>query len=148
LEIRLHNVGLGPAVVLGFEAYRNDRLVSGRSPVNGHDLAGSFGFSEQATTRDDIRYGQVIPANERATIFKIAAWKRPMSAAEFSDLLRKSSAEHTIVTCYRSIYPDRTFAAINAQVKIPESSCASPGFYARFPPLPDPTRIELTVPSH
>lgn len=146
LELRVHNVGLGPAVILGFEAYKNEQLVSGRAPVNGHDLAASFGFGEQATSKDDLRYGQVIPPNEKATIFKITAWRQPMQWEKFSDLVRKGGFEHHLVLCYRSIYPDRYFATVDPKYNPPKSSCAAPGHFTHFPPLPDPMRIELEPP--
>ena len=146
LEIRVHNVGLGPALVLGFEAYKDARLVSGTAPVNGHDLAASYGFGDQATSRDELKYGQVIAPNERITIFKVTLWRRPMSWQEFSTLTARGEMAHRLITCYRSIYSDRYFAALNPQLPIPASSCASPGNYRRWPPLPDPSRIELDPP--
>lgn len=146
LELRVHNVGLGPAVILGFEAYKHDQLVSGHAPVNGHDLAASFGFGEQATSRDELRYGQVIPANERATIFKVTVWRRPMPSDRFLELVTKGEFEHRLVVCYRSIYPDRYFAAVGSKDQVPASSCASPEYFTHRPPMPDPMRIELSPP--
>jgi hypothetical protein len=146
LEIRVRNVGLGPALILGFEAYKEEKLVSGRAPLNGHDLADSFGFSNQATSRDEIRYGQVIPPNEKITIFKISEWRKPLSAEEFSKLISIGESKHQLVLCYRSLYPDRYFAAVQSGGKLPTPSCASPGYYTRFPPLPIPMRITLDAP--
>ena len=145
LELRIHNVGLGPAVILNFEGYKNDILVSGMTPLNGHDLAASFGLSSQATSRDELRFGKVIPSNERVTIFKVTKWHNPISIEKFQELVRNGTFNHKLIICYRSIYPDRYFSAVGSQEKIPKASCAEPGYFKKFSKFTDPMRRELDV---
>jgi hypothetical protein len=143
LSISVRNVGLGPAIVTGFEAYKNEQLVSGRSPVNGHDLAASFGLIKQATSRDELRHGLVIPPNERVSVFKVTKWHDPLGYQQFNDMVNQGLRQHKLVVCYRSVYSDRNFASLNNKEEGMKTFCASPN---RFGALPDPMRIEIAAP--
>ena len=130
------NVGLGPAFILGFEAYKNEKPVAPFFPTNGHDLAASFGLKNNATTRDEMRQGQVIPVGGRITIFRVTRWNDVLSPAEFSDLVEAGLREHAIATCYASVYAERKFGLFGRGLNAENVRCAkgvkvNPGYPLR-----------------
>jgi len=117
------NVGLGPAFILGFEAYKNGKPVTPSLPTNGHDLAASFGLKNNATTRDEIRQGQVIPVGERVTVFQVTAWNDVLTPQEFSALAEKGLREHSLAVCYASVYPERRSASFGRGLNKDNVAC-------------------------
>lgn len=104
------NVGLGPAFILGFEVYKNGKRIIPIFPENRLDLAASFGLKNNATSRDEIRQGQVIPVGGRIAIFEVTKWNELLAPQDFSSLVEKGLREHSLAICYASVYPERRFA--------------------------------------
>jgi hypothetical protein len=137
------NVGLGPAIITGFEVYKDDKLLGGSSPTSGHLISDSFGFGKNALTKDDLRYGQIIPPGGSITITEVTKWYEALSPENFTEKVHKASYAHQFVVCYRSVYSEQSFAWIDPRRKVESTACASPN---RFGTLPDPNRIQLAPP--